>query len=221
MIHGNKNAMKFYQDITLLPDAEVSLGVIWEKVYQQIHLMLVEHKVADNESAIGLSFPAYGNKAFPLGNQLRLLAESETMLKQANVNQWLQRLSDYVHVKSIKAVPSDIDQYVSFHRVNPKSQQRRLKQLAQRVTLLSKRHAVDESDMRAQLLSSIEKSSTECKLPYINVQSLSSSHGEQRHKFRLFIDCEKVEVPIHSGNVFTCYGLSPSDKSYQTFVPCF
>lgn len=213
--------MKYYQDITLLPDAEVSLGFIWEKVYQQIHLMLVEHKVADNESAIGLSFPAYGDKTFPLGNQLRLLAERETMLKQANVNQWLQRLSDYVHVKSIKAVPSDVDKYVSFHRVNPKSQQRRLKQLDRRVAYLSQKHGVAEAEMRVQLLASIEKQSGNSKLPYINVQSLSSCHGEQRHKFMLFIDCEKAATSAQRGNVFTCYGFSPSENDQKTFVPWF
>lgn len=213
--------MKYYQDITLLPDAEVTLGFIWEKVYQQVHLMLVENKIAEHESAIGLSFPAYGDNTFPLGNQLRLLAESEAMLKQANVNQWLQRLSDYVHVKSIKAVPSDVVQYVSFHRVNPKSQQRRLKQLERRVAYLSHKHGIAEDAMRAQLLASIEKQSGNSKLPYINVQSLSSSHGEQRHKFMLFIDSEKAKAPIHNGNVFTCYGLSPSDKNHQIFVPCF
>lgn len=213
--------MKYYQDITLLPDAEVSLGFIWEKVYQQIHLMLVEYKVADNESAMGLSFPAYGDKAFPLGHQLRLLADSEAMLQQANVNQWLQRLSDYVHVKPVKAVPNDVRQYASFHRVNPKSQQRLLKQLDRRVAHLSQKHGVAEKEMRAQLLASIEKQSGNSKLPYINVQSLSSSHGEQRHKFMLFIDCEKAEATTQSGNVFTCYGLSPSEKGQPTFVPWF
>ena len=85
--------MKYYQDITLLPDAEVSLGFIWEKVYQQIHLMLVEHKLDTNVSEVGLSFPAYGEKAFPLGRQLRLLAESEASLSRLNVEKWLRRLA--------------------------------------------------------------------------------------------------------------------------------
>ncbi len=213
--------MNYYQDITLLPDTEASLGFIWEKVYQQIHLMLVEHKIADNESAIGLSFPAYGDKAFPLGNQLRLLAESEEKLEHANVNQWLLRLSDYVHVKSIKAVPSDVNEYVTFHRVNPKSQQRRLKELGRRVAHLSHKHGVAEAEVRAQLLVSIEKQTGNSKLPYINVQSLSSSHGEQRHKFMLFIDCERVEMSAQSRNDFTCYGLSRAEKGQKTFVPWF
>ncbi|MFM2476482.1 type I-F CRISPR-associated endoribonuclease Cas6/Csy4 [Celerinatantimonas sp. MCCC 1A17872] len=214
--------MNYYQDITLLPDPEMSLGLVWEKVYQQIHIMLVEHKVGDNASLVGLSFPAYGNKAFPLGNQLRLLAETEELLTNINAPQWLQRLSDYVHIKSIKAVPGDVSEYACFSRLNIKSQQRRIKQLDQRVTLLSQRHSVDESDMRAQLLSSIEKSSTECKLPYINVQSLStSSDRAPHHKFMLFIQCEKSSIEIGNSGTFTCYGLSSTSESSRTFVPWF
>ncbi|MFM2480353.1 type I-F CRISPR-associated endoribonuclease Cas6/Csy4 [Celerinatantimonas sp. YJH-8] len=213
--------MKYYQDITLLPDIEVSLGFIWEKVYQQIHLLLVEHKRAENQSQIGLSFPTYGDKTFPLGNQLRLLAESEAQLIQANVNQWLQRLSDYVHVKTIKAVPSEVNEFACFYRVNPKSQQRRIKQLDRRVTVLAQKHGVAEEEMHAQLLASIEQRSEESKLPYINVQSLSSATSEQRHKFMLFVGCEKANTCTENSNVFTCYGLSPLDKDKKAFVPCF
>ncbi len=214
--------MKYYQDITLLPDAEVSLGFIWEKVYQQIHLLLVEKKSEENQSLLGLSFPTYGEKTFPLGNQLRLLAESEDQLHQANVNQWLHRFSDYVHVKSIKAVPNEVNQYACFYRVNPKSQQRRLKQLDRRVAYLSQKHGVAEDVMRAQLLDSIEQHSGESKLPYINVQSLSSAaDSENRHKFMLFIECEKDNAPTDSGNAFTCYGLSSLHKGKKTFVPWF
>nr|WP_321279070.1 type I-F CRISPR-associated endoribonuclease Cas6/Csy4 [uncultured Vibrio sp.] len=214
--------MKYYQDITLLPDAEVSLGFIWEKVYQQIHLLLVEKKSEENQSLLGLSFPTYGDKSFPLGNQLRLLAENKEQLVQANVNQWLQRFSDYVHVKSIKAVPSEVNEFACFYRVNPKSQQRRIKQLDRRVAVLAQKHGVAEEEMRAQLLASIEQHSDESKLPYINVQSLSSATNDQRHKFMLFIKCEKTSEPKDKGNVFTCYGLSPTEQgTTPVFVPCF
>lgn len=214
--------MKYYQDITLLPDAEVSLGFIWEKVYQQIHLMLVEHKRAESQSQIGLSFPTYGDKTFPLGNQIRLLADSEEQLNQANVNRWLQRLSDYVHVKSIKAVPNEVSGFACFYRVNPKSQQRRIKQLDRRVTVLAQKHGVAEEEIRAQLLASIEQRSEESKLPYINLQSLSSATNEQHHKYMLFINCNKSSEPKAKGNVFTCYGLSPTEQgTTPVFVPCF
>nr|WP_319555709.1 type I-F CRISPR-associated endoribonuclease Cas6/Csy4 [uncultured Vibrio sp.] len=214
--------MKYYQDITLLPEAEVSLGFIWEKVYQQIHLMLVEHKLDVNVSEVGLSFPAYGDKAFPLGSQLRLFADTEVSLSRLDVAKWLQRLSDYVHIKPVKLVPSDVNEYACFTRCNPKSQQRRLKQLERRTSFLAQKHGVDKDAMRAELLASIEQHSGESKLPYINVQSLSTSaEPHLRHKFMLFIQCDKSSSQLGNINTFSCYGLSQREKGKQTFVPWF
>ncbi len=214
--------MKYYQDITLLPGAEVSLGFIWEKVYQQIHLMLVEHKSDLNVSEIGLSFPAYGDKAFPLGHQLRLFAKSKALLSHLGVEKWLQRLNDYVHIKSIKPVPADVSEYACFTRSNPKSHQRRLKQLEYRTNYLAQKHGIDESAMRAELMASIEKSSGISRFPYINVQSLSTpAEPHQRHKFMLFIQCNKSNLPVSDSQSFTCYGLSHKEKGKQTFVPWF
>ena len=214
--------MKYYQDITLLPDAEVSLGLIWEKVYQQIHLLLVEHKCAEGGSELGLSFPSYGDKAFPLGNQLRLFANTQKQLEVVNVSQWLQRFTDYVHIKSIKLVPSEVAEYVCFSRYNPKSQQRRLKLLEGRVAHLAVKHGVDEQTIRAQLLTAIELRPDGSTPPYINVQSLSTPlAGQQRHKFRLFIQREKAVAAPDKSNLFTCYGLTSKVPSNAAPVPWF
>ncbi|HEK0786726.1 TPA: type I-F CRISPR-associated endoribonuclease Cas6/Csy4 [Proteus mirabilis] len=214
--------MKYYQDITLLPAAEISLGFIWEKVYQQIHLMLVEHKLDTNVSEVGLSFPAYGDKTFPLGDQLRLFTETEVSLSRLDVAKWLQRLSDYVRIEPVKPVPSDVEEYACFTRHNPKSQQRRLKQLERRTSYLAQKHGVDEDTMRVELLASIEQKSGESKLPYINVQSLSTPTEPQlRHKFMLFIQCNKSNSQLGNSNTFSCYGLSQKEKGKQIFVPWF
>ncbi len=214
--------MKYYQDIILLPDAEISLGFIWEKMYQQIHLMLVEHKSETNVSEAGLSFPTYGDKVFPLGHQLRLFAKNKTILSCMNVEKWLQRLNDYVHVNPIKPVPADVNEYACFTRCNPKSQQRRLKQLERRTLYLSQKHGVDEVTMRAKLLVSIEKSASISRLPYINVQSLSTlAKSHQRHKFMLFIQCNKSNTAVNDNDTFSCYGLSHREREKQTFVPWF
>ncbi|MEY0489862.1 type I-F CRISPR-associated endoribonuclease Cas6/Csy4 [Proteus terrae] len=214
--------MKYYQDIKLLPATEISLGFIWEKVYQQIHLMLVEHKLDTNVSEIGLSFPAYGDKTFPLGDRLRLFTETEISLSRLNVAKWLQQLSDYIRIEPVKPVPSNVGEYACFTRHNPKSQQRRLKQLERRTSYLAQKHGVDEDTMRAELLASIEQKSGESKLPYINVQSLSTSTEPQlRHKFMLFIQCNKSNSQLRNSNTFSCYGLSQKEKRKQTFVPWF
>lgn len=214
--------MKYYQDITLLPDAEVSLGFIWEKLYQQIHLMLVEHKIAENSSQVGCSFPDYGDKTFPLGRRLRLLAQTDEQLKNMHASHWLQRLSDYIHIKSIKPVPKDVSGYACFYRLNTKSQQRRLKQLERRVPYLSQKHGVDESEVREKLLSSIYKNSAASKLPYINVQSLSTPFdGPHYHKFMLFIQCDKSNTALKNSHTFTCYGLSSAEPDKKNFIPWF
>ncbi len=115
--------MKYYLDITLLPEADITLGFIWQKVYQQVHIALVDNKVGKNESVIAVAFPLYGEHTFPLGNQLRLLAEDESQLTKLNINRWLNRLEDYVHIKTIKPVPKKVTQ-VCFVRQHVKGQER-------------------------------------------------------------------------------------------------
>ena len=36
--------MNYYREITILPNADISFYFIWQKLYQQIHLALVENK---------------------------------------------------------------------------------------------------------------------------------------------------------------------------------
>ena len=110
--------MKYYLDITLLPDNEITLGFIWHKVYQQIHIALVENKVAENESDIALSFPQYceKDKAFPLGNKLRLFSPTQAILKKLSIATWLKQFTDYTHITSIKSVPETVNEYACFSR---------------------------------------------------------------------------------------------------------
>lgn len=55
-------------------------------------------------------------------------------------------------------MPADVTEYACCTRCNPKSQQRRLKQLDRRANYLTQKHGIDESTMRAEFLASIEKS---------------------------------------------------------------
>ena len=48
--------MKYYQELTLIAQAEVSLYFIWSKVYTQLHLALVAMPTQGN---VGVSFPEY------------------------------------------------------------------------------------------------------------------------------------------------------------------
>ncbi len=186
--------MKFYLDITLLPNPEVGQHFLWSKVFQQIHLGLVEMQDEQGRVPIGLSFPEYitGEKFSLLGGKLRLLAKDEAILSQFNASQWLSRLSDYVHCTSIRPVPEKLTGYAIYQREQPKTNKERL---ARRY---EKRHDVDYdsalkcySEMAHQTITN----------PFIRLKSLSSGN-----EFCLWI--KKTVVTEPSSMAFSSYGLS-------------
>jgi CRISPR-associated endonuclease Csy4 len=196
--------MKYYQDITLLPDTETNLGFLWFKVYQQVHIALAENKLPDGSSAIAVSFPDYKQSSFPLGSRLRLLADSDETLQQMNAEQWLSRLQDYCHIKSIQPVPA-VSKYACFRRKQAKSPHKKAILLAQHLG-----KPVEEV-INFRKKNNLFK---ECDLPYIQMESLSSSGEEGKNRFKLFIEQTIHDKPI-SGS-FDCYGLAKTAT-----IPCF
>ena len=184
--------MQFYLDITILPDAEANIGFIWQKVYQQLHLALVEQKTVDGNSTIAISFPEYGNKAFPLGSKLRLFATSQEQLQQLDLAKWLNRLTDYTHRTSIKEVPLSVEQYARFKRVQFDTNPERL----------ARRRAKRKSEpLETALAYYADFEDKQSKLPFVNIQSLSKDQ-----RFRLFIE-QEIVAQAECGE-FSCYGLS-------------
>lgn len=198
--------MKYYQDITLLPDAEANLGFLWQKVYQQIHIALAENKVDKNTSEIAISLPDYGDKEFPLGNKLRLFSKTKEALIKLDANKWLRRLTDYSHCKSIEEVPSNVSKFAIFKRKQFKSNI--LKKAERRA-----RHLNKPLDEVLEFLKD-ENKSYECTLPFIAMNSLSKNQH-----FKLFIEHEIIEKEKKGG--FTCYGLSTRDLNKTATVPWF
>ena len=49
--------MKYYQEITLIPDAEIPPDFLWTKVYAQIHLAFADRENIDHKQIYGVSFP--------------------------------------------------------------------------------------------------------------------------------------------------------------------
>ena len=205
--------MKYYLDITLLPDAEANLGFLWHKVYQQIHIALVENKTGENQSAIAVSIPHYGNgngnkdddKSFPLGNKLRLLAQTEDQLQKLDVTKWLSRLTDYCHYTSIKEVPASVDKFAYLTR----------KQFKTSVERLARRRAKRKNESYEKALQYFEGfNEQQTKLPFLNMKSLSKGND-----FKLFIEQNIVEQSQEGS--FTCYGLSPNEIEKQATVPWF
>lgn len=189
--------MKYYLDITLLPDAEANLGFLWQKVYQQVHLGLVENKIADNESAIAVSFPYYGDKVFPLGDKLRLFAENQRQLEQLDIEKWLSRLTDYTHIKSIKEVPLSVGQYTLFKR----------KQFKSNLLREARRRAKYKNETLTEAMEHFKHYESKTTLAFIDMTSLSMNiDASENRNFKLFIEREILTEPIQG--VFNCYGLS-------------
>lgn len=183
--------MNFYLDITLLPDVEANIGFVWQKVYGQLHLALVEQRIEGDHSAIAVSFPEYGDKAFPLGSKLRLFAKTSEQLQQLNLAKWLNRLTDYTHCTSIKEVPL-VNQYACFKRM----------QFGSNIERLARRRVKRKGESLEEALMHYSGfKEQQSKLPFVNMQSLSKDC-----RFCLFIEQEIVEQ--EEEGLFSCYGLS-------------
>lgn len=185
--------MKHYIEITLLPDAEVGLGFIWQKVYQQIHLALVEIKDANEKVNVGVSFPKYGGKTFPLGDTIRLFGNTPDDLKAVRLDQWFSRLSDYVSMTGVKEVPQHIKTYVCFRRKQPKMD------FMKRVEKQAKRHCVS-IETALEHFRNYDKEH-QLTLPFVQVYSQT-----WKQNFPLFI--EKNSASSHMTGQFDTYGLS-------------
>lgn len=196
--------MKFYQEITLIDQAEISPYFIWSKVYTQLHIALAGIKDESDKVGIGVSFPQYifeekieNQKAkINLGKKLRLFAESEDDLKKLDIRRWLERLDDYVHITSIREVPSDIKGYAIYKRKQVKTNAQRLA-----------RHRVKRGDIGFdEALARYKNVVTITNLPYIEMKSLSTSDQQSEKRFKLFI--EKQSSEKSESQVFSTYGLS-------------
>jgi len=192
--------MKYFIELTLLPNVEIPLHFIWQKLYQQIHIALADNKKTDGASNIGVSFPEYNASEFLLGTKLRLFAEDEQSLKDMQCGKWLNRLSDYVHLSSIKPVPEKVTGYAYFKHIKLKGNKEKL----------ARRRAKRRGETYEEALAHFKDfEEQQSKLPYINMTS--QTNGQ---RFRLFIEKEEMSEP--QSGLYSCYGLSRN-----TTVPIF
>ncbi|WP_321394087.1 type I-F CRISPR-associated endoribonuclease Cas6/Csy4 [uncultured Desulfuromusa sp.] len=192
--------MVYYQEISLLPKARIGLYDFWQKLYQQIHLVLAENKIAENSSRVGVSFPEYNADEFLLGAKLRLFAADEQTLRDLQCEKWLERLRDYVHVNGIKPVPENVTEYACFRHIKMKGSKEKL----------ARRRAKRKKETMQQALAHFaDYKEPQSKLPYINM--VSQTNGQH---FRLFIEKRSMTQP--QSGYFSCYGLS-----HTVTVPLF
>lgn len=188
--------MKYYLEIKLLKQAEISMYFIWSKVFTQLHLAFVECKDQDDKIPIGISFPDYmfdSEKEFGmLGSKIRIFADDKMALIKLDLSKWLNRLQDYLQLSDIQEVPQNmVKEYAVFSRKQIKSNPERLAR---------RRAKKDPSISFQEALKRYQKSDS-TNLPYIQVNSLSSSNS-----FRLFVE-RKISETENQG-YFSCYGLS-------------
>lgn len=197
--------MNYYVEVTLLPDVEIPLNFLWQKVYQQLHLRFVEMKNKDGLQSVGISFPKYDTGSTnTLGEKIRLFAQDIETLECFNARQTLQKLSDYVHVTGIRDVPENVTTFGCFSRLQLKTSNLRL---ARRK---AKREKIEIPVALSKFTKHIEKRTT---APFVIIKSVSN--GEM---FRLFV-AYKEQTNNNSGE-FGTYGLS-SSSTVPVFDPIF
>lgn len=179
---------------------DIDIHFLWGKVYQMIHLGLVETKMLNGLSPIGLTFPKYDIEKCQLGNILRVFAMEKQVLEKFNAKKRLNNLSDYTHITGIRDVPGNITSYVRFKRKQSKSNTERL---ARRK---AKREGID-FDNAMQLLKN--RKEILINAPFIKISSISSENA-----FKLFI-CKESSAELIN-KAFSCYGLS-SESTLPNF----
>ena len=212
--------MNYYQEITLLPEQDITIGFIWQKVFQQVHIALVENKIDEKHSAIALSFPDYGKDRFPLGGKLRLLAQEKESLDKLDITKWLNRLIDYVHIKSVRNVP-ETKSFACFLRENLKGETR----IEKNMQIKAKRWSEKSGKPLQECLAELEKSKPKIESypPFVWCESQETKrcNPENVAKFPLYI--KKIEVESMQVGKINCYGLAinNSNKGKIASVPLF
>lgn len=188
--------MKFYQEITLIPQADISPYTVWSTLYTQLHLAFVEQKDEQDKTIYGVSFPQYrtiaDKKIAYLGCKLRVFAPTEQALFALNLDKRLEHLADYIHISSIRSVPDDIKGYANYYRAIPKMT------LDERITHQAKRHGVPYHKAAERFENYKEQS-----LVYPHIQLTSKSN---HRSYPLHIGKQAAEV-LTDGR-FGTYGLS-------------
>lgn len=195
--------MQYYNELTLLPNEDISAYFLWSKVYTQLHIAFAEHSNEQGKISFGVSFPQYRinehKKIGFLGTKIRVFANSENELRQLNLGKWLERLIDYVHIIQPREVPkTKITGYVNYYRINPKMS------LEERVVHQSQRRNISLDEAKKHFKEYVEESVIE---PYINLKSLSAKREENVDRpYRLYIG-KSIADEAKDGK-FGTYGLS-------------
>ena len=185
-----------FQEITIIPEPEIAPYFIWSKLFNQLHIALADIKNEHGIDNIGVSFPDYyydskKEQSSKLGLKLRVFAPSQKELETLNLTKWLERLTDYVHIKGIKEVPIDkATGYVSVHRY-------RFKPADLQADSLANKLGVSYEDAMA----TVNKRAPEKAVPYIQMRSQTNQSNYRLRVLQLPCDAPKA-------GSFNTYGMN-------------
>ena len=162
------SSLTYYCELTIIPDSEIAPYFIWSKLFNQLHIALADINNQHGIKSIGVSFPDYHydekGKSSTLGLKLRIFASSQKDLETLNLDEWLNRLTDYVHVKGIKEVGDKATGYVSVHRY-------RFKPVDIQARTLSDKLKISYEEAMV----TVAKRKAEMALPYIQMRSQTNT----------------------------------------------
>jgi CRISPR-associated endonuclease Csy4 len=175
--------MDYYLDIEIVPDEEVPIYFIRNKVYSKLHKALFTLKATD----IGVSFPLYNVK---LGSIIRIHGNKAT-LTALQAENWLGGMVGYCNVSPIQAIPNDVV-YRTLYRIQSNMTEAKLRRLI-------KRESISQDEIKGYKVKMFQQGLDN---PYLELDS--SSNG---HKHRRYIDFGKiVKLPVQGK--FDFFGLS-------------
>ena len=189
--------MKYYQEITLLDSDEKLLYEIWSDVYIQLHIALADLKNKHAIDTIGVSLPNYryeekkGQTFAMLGNKLRIFAPSQKDLETLHLDNWLERLTDYVHVKRINEVGDKAKGHVVVRRYRHKNVLKQAEAFAEHKGIT----------LEAALIHCSKHKQDNKPYPYINLRSISNN---QPYALSIIQEMEDNETQ----GSFNSYGIN-------------
>jgi len=189
--------MKYYQEITLLDSDEKLLYEIWSDVYIQLHIALADLKNKHAIDTIGVSLPNYryeekkGQTFAMLGNKLRIFAPSQKDLETLHLDNWLERLTDYVHVKLINEVGDKAKGHVVVRRYRHKNVLKQAEAFAEHKGIT----------LEAALIHCSKHKQDNKPYPYINLRSISNN---QPYALSIIQEMEDNEIQ----GSFNSYGIN-------------
>jgi len=175
--------MEFYLDIKIIPDEEIPIYFIRNKVYTKFHKALSTLQATD----IGVSFPNYKAK---LGDTIRIHGTEDSLSRLQTTN-WIGGLSGYCSVSAAQNIPPDA-KHRTISRVQTNMSAAKLRRIL-------KRGSISEDEAKQYMAKMFSQGLDN---PYLEL--VSNSNGQQHRRYIQF--GEIVDSPVTGA--FDSFGLS-------------